>query len=164
MTEKQKSMVLELYFYLKYISNKDDIWQVETLPEGLLEERNWTFRNIEQIHNSCSKMQKCIVGGSIKEFLIICWPKTKKIKFAKTFTSSWSYWKKIQEWEFLGVTFVCKWFKILLHNEFSENVTSKICKLMKGRKVIWWYHQIFWSLSWTSCYNDYYLYEPPMIE
>ena len=26
----------------------------------------------------------------------------------------------MQEWEFLGVTFVSRWFKILLHSEFSE--------------------------------------------
>ena len=31
--------LLELYFYLKYISNKDDIWQGETLSGMLLEER-----------------------------------------------------------------------------------------------------------------------------
>ena len=30
---------LELYFYLKYISNKDDIWQGKTLSGVLLEER-----------------------------------------------------------------------------------------------------------------------------
>ena len=30
------------------------------------------------------------------------------------------YTKKIQEWGFLGVTFVCKEFKKWLHSEFSE--------------------------------------------
>ena len=39
-------------------------------------------------------MEKDIVAGSIKGFLIIRQPKTKKIKFVKTLTSSGSYWQK----------------------------------------------------------------------
>ena len=31
-----------------------------------------TFQNNKEIHNGCAKMQKYIVAGSIKEFLIIC--------------------------------------------------------------------------------------------
>ena len=31
--------------YLKYMSNKDDIWQGKTLPAVLLEERKLTFQN-----------------------------------------------------------------------------------------------------------------------
>ena len=50
--------------------------------------------------------------------------------------------KKMQEWEFLGVTSVRKWFKILLYSEFSKNLTLKVCKPMKGMKVTWWCHQI----------------------
>ena len=50
--------------------------------------------------------------------------------------------KKMQEWEFLGVTSARKWFKILLHSEFSKNLTLKVFKPMKGMKVIWWCHQI----------------------
>ena len=46
--------------------------------------------------------------------------------------------KYMQEWGFLGVTFACKWFKILLHSEFSEkSSTRKVCKPMKGMKIIW---------------------------
>ena len=39
MAEKPKFMVLGFYFYLKFISNKVDIWQGKTLPGVLLEER-----------------------------------------------------------------------------------------------------------------------------
>ena len=39
MTENKNLWFLELYFYLKHIYNKDDIWQDKTLPGMLLEER-----------------------------------------------------------------------------------------------------------------------------
>ena len=39
MAEKPKFMVFRVYFYLKYISSKDDIWQGKTLPGVLFEER-----------------------------------------------------------------------------------------------------------------------------
>ena len=32
----------------------------------------------------------------------------------------WIILKKMQEWGYLGITCVYKWFKILLHCEFSE--------------------------------------------
>ena len=135
---------LEFCFYLKYISNKDDIWHEETVAVGLLEERKFfkikkNFKN-KDIHNGCAKMQNNIVKGCIKEFLIICKPKTKKIKFVKTVTTLGLYIvkKKMQELGFLRVTFVCKWFKILLHSEFLEkSLTLKACKPMKGMKIIW---------------------------
>ena len=55
---------------MKYISNKDDIWQEETLPGMLLEERKLfkikkKFKN-KEIHNGCAKMQNNIVAGCIK--------------------------------------------------------------------------------------------------
>ena len=54
----------------------------------LLEERKLfkikkKFKN-KEIHNGCAKMQNNIAAGCIKGFLIICKPKTKEIKFAKT--------------------------------------------------------------------------------
>ena len=53
----------------------------------------------------------------------------------------------MQEWGFLGVTFVSKWFKILLQSEFSKkSLTLKVCKPMKGMKVIWC-HRIFLKSS-----------------
>ena len=55
---------------MKYISNKDDIWQEETVPGMLLEERKLfkikkKFKN-KEIHNGCAKMQNNIVAGCIK--------------------------------------------------------------------------------------------------
>ena len=62
--------------------------------------------------------------------------------------------KKTQEWGFLRVTFVCKWLEILLHSEYSgKSLALKVCKPMKGIKIIWCY-KIFWSFSWTFCYSD----------
>ena len=46
---------LEFYFYLKYISNKDYIWQGGTLPRVLLEERKL---NISKQKNIMAA-QKC---------------------------------------------------------------------------------------------------------
>ena len=52
----------------------------------------------------------------------------------------------MQEWRFLGVTFICKSSKILLHSRFSEKiVTLKVCKLMKSMKIIWC-HKINWII------------------
>ena len=65
----------------------------------------------------------------------------------------------------MGVTFVCKRFKRLLHNEFSEKSwTLKVCRHMKGIKLIWWCHKTFLSFFWTSCYNYYHSYQPALIE
>ena len=72
MAEKPKFMVFRVYFYLKYISNKDDIWLGETLPGVLLEKKEiLTFQN-KEIYNGCAKMQNYIVAGCIKGVLIIC--------------------------------------------------------------------------------------------
>ena len=63
-TKRLKNWILwflELYLYLKYISNKDNIWYREALPGALLEERKLNI-----------KKSKNIVAGSIKGFLIIC--------------------------------------------------------------------------------------------
>ena len=35
----------------------------------------------------------------------------------------------MQEWGFVGVTFVCKLFKILLSSEFSEKMYDDVIKL-----------------------------------
>ena len=102
---------------MKYISNKDDIWQEETLPGVLLEEIK-VFKikkknKNKEIHIGCAKMQINTVACSFKWFLIICKPKTKEIDFVKTVTTLRLYVlkkKKMQEWRFLGVTFACKWF------------------------------------------------------
>ena len=78
---------LEFCLYLKYISNKDDIWQEETLPGVLLEEVKLfklkkKFKK-KEIHNGCAKMQKNIVADCIKGFLTIWKSKNKEIKFFK---------------------------------------------------------------------------------
>ena len=83
-------------------------------------------------------MQNNFVAGCIKGFLIICKPKTKEIKFVTTVTSLGLNIGVMREWGFLGVTFACKWFKGLLHSEFSvKSLTLKVCKSMKGMKIIW---------------------------
>ena len=83
----------------------------------LLEERKkerkkeiLTFQNNKEIHNGCAKMQKYIVAGSIKGFLIICKLKTKKLDLSKLplLQDHTEKKKKMQEWGFLGVIFVCK--------------------------------------------------------
>ena len=99
---------LEFYFYLKYISNKDDIWQREYL----------------KINKSIMAVQKCkimLLQAALKDFWSSANLKTKKIKFVKTPTSLELYiLKKMQKLGFLRVTLVWKSFKILLHNEFSQ--------------------------------------------
>ena len=65
---------LEFYFYLKYISNKDDIWQREYL----------------KINKSIMAVQKCkimLLQAALKDFWSSANLKTKKIKFVKTPTS-----------------------------------------------------------------------------
>ena len=61
-------------------------------------------------------MQKYIAAGSIEGSANL---KLKK----KVYQNSHFFrmiLKKMQELGFLGVTFVCKWLKILLQSEFSE--------------------------------------------
>ena len=59
--------------------------------------------------------QKCkniLLQAVLKDFWPFANPKLKKNKFVKTLTSLESYWKKMQKWGFMGVNFVCKWFKV----------------------------------------------------
>ena len=88
---------------------------------------------------------------------MICKPKTKEIKFVKTATSLGLYiLKEMQKWGFMRDTFVCQWFKLLLHSEFSvKSLTLKVCKPMKGMKIIWQCHKIFWSEA--SSYPEVFL-------
>ena len=69
--------------------------------------------------------QKCkiiLLQATLKDFWSSANLKLKKNKFAQTLTALGlnNILKKMQEWGFVGVTFLCKWFKILLHSEFSE--------------------------------------------
>ena len=66
--------------------------------------------------------QKCkiiLLQAALKDFWFA---NLNKIKLVKTLTSLGLYFilTKMHESGFLGVNFLCKWFKILLHSEFSE--------------------------------------------
>ena len=72
----------ELYFYLKYISNKDDIWQGETLPGVLLEERELN----KILKKSIMAAQKCkniLLQAALKDFWSSANPKLKKLSLPK---------------------------------------------------------------------------------
>ena len=141
MAEKPKFMVLEFCFYLKYKSNKDDIWQQETLPGVLLEERKFLkikkkIKN-KEIHNGCAKMQYNTVAGCIKRFLIIRKPKTKEIKFIKTVTSLGLYiLKKCKNRGSSELLFFASDLKVLLPGEFSV-------KSLKADSRLGWHNNFF---------------------
>ena len=71
-------MVFRALFYLKYISNQDDLLQAKLLLECYQKKENLTFQNNKEVRNGPAKMQKYVVAGCIKGFLIISSPKTKK--------------------------------------------------------------------------------------
>ena len=115
----------------------------------LLEERKLfkikkKFKN-KEIHNACAKMQNNIVAGCIKGWSANL--KLKKLSLLKLPLPLGLYiLKEMQKWGFMRDTFVCQWFKLLLHSEFSvKSLTLKVCKPMKGMKIIWQCYKIFWS-------------------
>ena len=87
-------------------------------------------------------VQKCktiLLQAALKDFWSSTNLKLKKLSFSKTLFSLRLYYIliKMQEWGFLGVTFVGKGFKILLHSEFSQkSLTLKACKPMKSMAII----------------------------
>ena len=75
-------------------------------------------------------VQKCkniLLHAALKDFWSSANPKLKKLSLLKL-SFLQDHIEEMQEWGFLGATFDRKWFKILLHSEFSENVTLKVCK------------------------------------
>ena len=110
---------------------------------------------VAQIH------KKTIVNWNFWHFLLCIDPKPKQNSQLSWLTTHNSHlfriiMKKSKSREFLGAVFLFKWYKILIHSGFSKKIlTLKVCKPMKGMKVTWWYHKVFWSFSWTSCYNNY---------
>ena len=62
MAENRNLWLLEFYFYLKYIFNKNDIWQEGTFP-GVLLEVGCKMQNFQNTTGLC--------------FLVEFWPKTK---------------------------------------------------------------------------------------
>ena len=115
---------LELYFYLKYISNK------------VIGRKKQTIENNYEIHNGCSKMQK-IYGfrQHWRIFYLLLNQNKKKINFINTLTSSGPYWRKCKNRGFWGVTFAFKWFTVFLQREFSnESLILKVFKTINGNK------------------------------
>ena len=49
-------MVFSALFYLKYISNQDDLLQQDALGGVFQKKENLTFQNDKDIHNGCTKM------------------------------------------------------------------------------------------------------------
>ena len=75
---------LELYFYLKYISNKDDIWQVETLLRVLLEEKTKQFNIIKKSIMAARKWKNIWFQAALKDFWSSVKPKLKKNQVCQT--------------------------------------------------------------------------------
>ena len=86
--------------------------------------------------------QKCkiiLLQAILKDLWSSANLKLKKFSLSKLSLFKIIYIKKSKNGSsYLGVTFVCKWFKILLHSEFSEkSLTLKDCKPIKGMTIIW---------------------------
>ena len=95
---------LELYFHMKYVSNKDNIWPVETLP-GVLLDKTKNFKVIKISTMAAQKLGQVawyMVTGSIKGFLVMCFPKTKKNQVCKNSYFFRTILKKMQEQGVLG--------------------------------------------------------------
>ena len=71
MTEKPKFMFFRVLFLFEVDIQQRWYLTGKTIPGVLLEERKLYISN-KEIHNGCAKMQKYIVAGCIKVFLIIC--------------------------------------------------------------------------------------------
>ena len=79
-----------------------------------------------------------LLQAALKDFWSSANLKLKKLGLQNSCFFRIIYTEKMQQWGFLGVTSVCKGFKILFHSEFSEkSLTLKVCKHMKGMKIIW---------------------------
>ena len=88
---------------------------------------------------TAQKCKKILLHAALKDFWSSANLKLKKINLSKNSHFFRIILKKMQEWGFLGVTFVCRQFRILLHSDFSEkSFTLKVCKPMKDMKAIWW--------------------------
>ena len=122
--EDQKKDDLRNYFCLKMISKvapQNLFKKIIQILEAWKPTKDIKFRL--KFFCTCPSVQKCkiiLLQAALKNFWYYA---NLKLNFVKTLTSLGLYIlkkKHMQEWGFLGVTFVCKWFKILLHSEFSE--------------------------------------------
>ena len=163
MTEKQKFMVFRALFLFEvhiqqrwYLTGGNSSWSF------IWRKKTDNFKILKKSVMATQKYKNILLQAALKDFWSSANPKLKKLSLPELSLLQ-NHIEENARMEVLG-SFVCKWFKILFYSEFSENLTMKVCKPMKGIKVIWWCHKIFWSLSWTSCYNDWYSYEPAMIE
>ena len=98
--KKRNLWFLEFYIYLKYISNKDDIWQRETLPGVLLEQRKLNISKWFQKHNipkSVMVFQKCkniLLQAAIKDFWSSANLKPEKLSLSElSLLQDYIYWK-----------------------------------------------------------------------
>ena len=75
---------LELYFYLKYICNKDNIWHGETLPGVLLKKKKIKhFKLMKKSIVAAQKCKKILLQAALKHFWLSTNLKLKKSNLSK---------------------------------------------------------------------------------
>ena len=136
MTEKQKFMVFRAIFLFElhiqqrwYLTGGNSFWSF------IRRKKTEHFKILKKSIMAAQKCKNILLQAALKDFWSSANPKLKKLSLPKLSLLQ-DHIKENAEWGLLGVTFVCKWFKMLLHSEFSENLTLKVCKPVKSMKVI----------------------------